>query len=145
MPRQRVVNVADVEGFAPTGYEGVCMSKLLIDGEALGSKELVLNHFTLKPGQSTPYGNHPEPYEEAYCILSGSGVFTLGDEDQRSYDVGPGTVAFIPAGCDHSIENTGSEDLTMLTMMPHHPEPGANTLYDERKATWGTSVRLIER
>ena len=145
MVRQRVVNIADVVNFSPTGYESVCESKLLIDGEALGSKKLVLNHFTLKPGQQTPYGSHPDPYEEAYYILSGQAVFTLGDGPKKSYDVGPGTVAFIPAGCNHQIKNTGSEDLVMLTMMPLHPTPGANPLYDERKEKWGTSFKLLSR
>lgn len=58
MARQRVVNAADVVPFVPTGYDGVCTSRLLIDGEALGSKCLTLNQFTLAPGHHTPYGSH---------------------------------------------------------------------------------------
>ena len=100
---------------------------------------------------SRPWSPHalrqpPDPYEEAYYILSGRAVLALGENDQKTTcDVGPGTVAFIPAGCGHRIDNTGTEDLVILTMMPQHPVPGANPLYDERKKTWGTSFRLVDR
>ncbi|MDB5059566.1 MAG: hypothetical protein JWO59_3038, partial [Chloroflexi bacterium] len=56
----------------------------------------------------------------------------------------PGMVAFIPSETNHGLENTGPDDLVLLTMMPHQPVPGANSVYDARKTAWGTSFKLEE-
>ena len=71
MDKLKVINAYDVEGYSPPGAEGKYMSRLLIDGESVGSNNLTLNHFTLYPGESTYLGSHPAPYEEVYYILSG--------------------------------------------------------------------------
>jgi quercetin dioxygenase-like cupin family protein len=49
--------------------------------------------------------------------------------------------AFIPAGTVHELVNTGDGALEMLTMMPFHPVPGVNSVYDARKKEWGTSFK----
>jgi mannose-6-phosphate isomerase-like protein (cupin superfamily) len=139
--RQLVIRVRQVVGYSPPGDQGKYMSRMLVDGESVGSKNLVLNHFTLFPGQKTYKGSHPAPYEEVYYILRGKAVLSLGGTDGERYDVGPDTVAYIPCTMEHQLENVGEEPLEMLTMMPLHPEPGVNELYDERKREWGTSFR----
>jgi len=139
----RVMNAYDVMGYSPPDTAGKYMSRLLIDGESVGSKNLVLNHFTLYPGESTYLGSHPAPFEEVYYVLHGVGVLLLGGAEGQRYAVGPHTVAYIPSGMLHQITNTGEKPLEMLTMMPFHPEPGANSLYDARKREWGTSFRLV--
>ena len=139
----KVIHVHDVMGYSPPGAAGKYVSRLLIDEESVGSKNLVLNHFTLYPGQSTYLGSHPGPYEEVYYILSGVGVLLLGGPDGDRYPVSSHTVAYIPSGMPHQLTNVGVEPLEMLTMMPFHPEPGANPLYDERKREWGTSFRQV--
>ena len=144
MKKQAVINVKQVASFTPTGGEGQYESRMLVDAESVGSKNLVVNHFTLKPGEKTYLGHHPAPFEEVYYILRGQGIFRRADTDEKEFEVGPDTVAYIPATVDHQIENTGSEDLEMLTMMPFQPVPGANGLYDERKKRWGTSFRLVD-
>lgn len=143
MKRPSVIKVEDVASFTPTGAEGKYESRMLVDAESVGSCNLVVNHFTLKPGQKTYLGHHPAPFEEVYYILRGRGVLTLGNVKKRKYEVVPDTIAYIAAMEDHQIENVGSEDLEMLTMMPFQPTPGVNSLYDERKKVWGTSFRLI--
>ncbi|MBI2844097.1 MAG: cupin domain-containing protein [Armatimonadetes bacterium] len=142
MDKLKVINTYDVEGYSPPGAEGKYMSRLLIDGESVGSNNVVLNHFTLFPGESTYLGSHPAPYEEVYYILGGTGMLLLGGPDGERHDVSAHTVAFIPCGTLHQITNVGDKPLEMLTMMPFHPELGANSLYDERKREWGTSFRL---
>ena len=142
MQKQVVMHVKDVASFTPTGGVGKYESRLLVDAESVGSQNLVLNHFTLKPGKKTYFGHHPAPFEEVYYILRGRGILTLGSAEKK-YEVGPDTVAYIAAMEDHQIENVGSEDLEMLTMMPKQPAPGVNSLYDERKQKWGTSFRLV--
>ena len=138
-----VINVPSVVGFSPPDAAGKYESRLLIDGESVGSSNLVLNHFTLYPGESTYAGSHPTPYEEVYYILGGVGELVLGGPDGERHRVSSNTVAYIPSGMVHQIANVGREPLEMLTMMPFHPKPGANTLYDERKRQWGTSFRQV--
>lgn len=149
----RVIRARDVAPFCPKGADGDYHSRLLVDDESTGSRDLVVNLFTLMPGKSTYPGTHPPPYDEVYYILRGRGILTLGNptapkneapkHGAPKHDVGPDTLAFIPAGTVHQLENTGSEPLDMLTMMPHLPVPGVNTLYDARKREWGTSFRLL--
>ena len=146
MEKQRVVRVYDVVGFTPAGAKGKYVSRLLVDGESVGSKNLVVNHFTLRTGQKTYPGQHPSPYEEVYYVLRGRGILTLGGTKKgERYDLNPDTVAYIPCGVEHQIENKGKKALEIITIMPFHPTPGANTLYDERKREWGTSFRLIDQ
>jgi mannose-6-phosphate isomerase-like protein (cupin superfamily) len=114
----------------------------LVDQESVGSKRLTVNHFTLKPGKSTGAGSHPEPYDELYYVLHGHARLRLGDPPE-TFDIEPGTVAFIPAGTSHALDNTGTEDLEILTVMPEQLVQGANPLYDARLQAWGTSFRLI--
>jgi oxalate decarboxylase/phosphoglucose isomerase-like protein (cupin superfamily) len=142
MSKRNVINVHDVVAYSPPGAASKYMSRLLIDGESVGSENLVLNHFTLYPGESTYLGSHPAPYEEVYYILNGVGELLLGGPDGDRHRVAPHTVAYIPSEMPHQITNLGDEPLEMLTMMPFHPRPGANSLYDERKREWGTSFRL---
>jgi mannose-6-phosphate isomerase-like protein (cupin superfamily) len=142
MSKPKVIDVDDVMGYSPPGAAGKYLSRLLIDGESVGSDNLVLNHFTLYPGESTYLGSHPAPYEEVYYILKGVGELLLGGPEGERYAVRPNMVAYIPSEMPHQITNVGDVPLEMLTMMPFHPKPGANTLYDDRKRQWGTSFRL---
>lgn len=139
--QRRVVDVQKVVGFSPAEHRGHWISRLLIDGESVGSKNLVVNHFTLLPGQRTYPGSHPDPFEEVYYILSGTGLLTLGGPDGERHEMRPHMTAFIPAGTVHELANTGDGPLEMLTMMPFHPVPGVNSVYDARKKEWGTSFR----
>lgn len=143
MAHQLVFNVKDVAGYSPPGTEDSYISKLLVDNQSVGSKRMVINHFTLKVGKATPAGSHPEPYDELYYVLRGRARLTLGDPPE-TFDLEPGAVAFIPAGTQHALDNIGSEDLELLTAMPAQMVEGANPLYDARLREWGTSFRLVE-
>lgn len=144
MGKLRVVKVRDVMGFAPKEMEGDYISRLLIEAEGVGSKRLMVVHATLKPGKSAGGGGaHPEPYDEAYYILRGQGRMEF-DEGAETYEVGPDTAIYIPAGTWHRITNTGDEDLEFLTLWPLQPATeGVNSVYDERLRAWGCSFRLV--
>jgi mannose-6-phosphate isomerase-like protein (cupin superfamily) len=141
MQNKLVFNAQQVVGFSPRGYEHDFESRMLVDAESVGSQRLVMNYFVLKPGKSTDPGDHPTPFDEIYYVLRGQGVVYLGPEHEP-FDLIPDSVVFIPSGTTHALTNTGSDDLEMITVMPGPLAAGANTLYDERKATWGTSFRL---
>lgn len=141
MERKLVFHAYQVMPFSPPEAAGAFESRLLVDRESVGSANLVVNHFTLKPGGSTETGKHPSPYDEVYYVLRGRGVVRLGEPPKASV-VGPNTIVFIPNGTLHCLENTGTEDLEMLTIMPGPIVQGVNPVYDERLRTWGTSFRL---
>jgi len=141
--KRHIVKVCDVAGFSPRDGRGKYVSRLLIDAEGVGSKSLVVNHFTLLSNSKTDPGSHPALYEEVYYILRGKAVLTLGGTEGLRYELGPDTAAYIPGGMEHQIENIGEEPLEMITIMPFQMKPGVNTIYDERKRKWGTSFKLI--
>lgn len=141
MTRKLVFEAYDVEGFSLPGAEGTFLSRLLIDKEGVGADSFVINHFTLKPGKSTELGSHPHPYEEAYYILSGTGRVQLG-EPPEEHAVGPNSVVFIPGGTQHAIENLGTSDMEILTVMAAPLKEGVNSVYDGRLKEWGTSFKL---
>ncbi len=143
MQRRLAFDAHKVLGFSPPGAEDSYVSRLLVDKQSVGSERLVVNHFTLRPGKSTPSGSHCAPYDELYYFLSGQGVLHLGDKPEV-YEVTPGWVAFIPGGTLHSLHNTGDQDIELLTIMPLPPEPGVNSTYDARLAAWGTSFRMTD-
>lgn len=144
MARRRIVEAQKVAPFYPEGLEGIYASRLLIEAEGTGSERLQLVHATLKPGESPGEGAaHPQPYDEAYYILRGSGRIEF-DEGAEAYDVGPDTAIFIPGGTWHKITNTGEVDLEFLTIWPLSPAgPGVNGVFDARLRAWGTSFRLV--
>ncbi len=144
MEKLLVFGAKEVEGFSPPGSEGAYISRLLVDGESVGSQRLVMNHFTLKAGKRTGAGSHPSPFDEIYYILRGRGTVYLGDERQ-AHEIGPDSVVFIPHGTLHYLVNSGNEDLEMVTVMPGPLVEGANSLYDQRKAAWGTSFKRIAK
>ena len=62
---------------------------------------------------------HCHEAEETYCIISGTGVVMYHDGKQA---VGPGHFIYLPAWCEHGIENTGTEVLVaLLATSPPNP------------------------
>ena len=112
---------------------------MLIDEESV-AKRISLNHFTLKPGKDIGGGKHPCPYEEIYYILRGQGSLTIGD---KTCEVGPDTIAYIPCEEFHKLENIGNIDLEILTIWSLPIKEGADTVYDARKRLWGRSFKKI--
>ena len=141
MTRKLVFEAHDVEGFSPAGAEDTFLSRLLIDKEGVGAGSFVINHFTLKPGKATELGSHPVPYEEAYYVLRGTGRVQLG-EPPEEYAVGPNSVVFIPGGTQHSVENLGTDDMEILTVMTAPLKEGSNSVYDARLKEWGTTFKF---
>lgn len=77
---------------------------------------------TLEPGAVRIPHWHPDTNEMQY-MLTGQCHFGLITPAQngnagldRSYDLTPGMIGFIPQGWFHHIENTGSETATMLVI-----------------------------
>jgi mannose-6-phosphate isomerase-like protein (cupin superfamily) len=145
-----IVRANEVETFVYPGLEGIYDSQCLVDDTSVGSTNLNLNRGVLKPGKHLEGGSHPAGYDECYYIISGRGRLALGGDPQTGegsevFEVEPENAVFIPGGTFHALENPYDTDLVIITIWPRLPEPGANGIYDARKAAWGTSFRLKSR
>ena len=79
--------------------------KLLRDG----STRIVLTR--VEPGGSFPA--HVDDYAHQFHFLSGSGVVQL---EEQQLDVGPGVSVQVDAGELHGYENSGEDDLILISM-----------------------------
>ncbi|MFN0119511.1 MAG: cupin domain-containing protein [Blastocatellia bacterium] len=82
----------------------------LIDRTTSSVTQCSLAEEILPPGK-TVSPHHHEVLEEIYYILSGSGVMTIGDESQA---VAAGDAVYIPTHRQHTLTNTGVEDMRLL-------------------------------
>ncbi len=100
-----VREVRKVKGGASYGI------KVLVDSNTAGSKNILVVVIDLKQGQGFRNAKH-ETSEETMFILEGEGIVEV---DGETASVGRGTAIFIPAGCLHSLKNTGGTDLKALS------------------------------
>jgi mannose-6-phosphate isomerase-like protein (cupin superfamily) len=62
------------------------------------------------PNDRIPIHKHQNEVEVIY-IQKGTGIFTLGEKE---YPIREGSAAFVPKGVWHGLQNTGSENITMM-------------------------------
>lgn len=67
----------------------------------------------LESGQEIP--SRPEPYEVCFCVIDGSGTFTIGNEQ---VDLSRGSMIFAPANVARGIKS--KERLTLLGIQEPH-------------------------
>lgn len=79
--------------------------------------QLGLNCF--EPGQSQPVHGH-EGQDKFYLVVSGTGTIRLAEETTT---LGPGEMAWAPAGVPHGVDNDSDGRLVLLVGMA--PAPGA--------------------
>lgn len=138
MAKPFVVRSAEV---APFKVSDAYLSKMLIDRHNSGSERMQVNEGIVKAGCKLAGAAHPEPYDELYIVVKGQASL---DMDGDNYDIGPGSVVFIPWGTFHALENKSeTEDFVLLTIWPQTPEKGGNEVYDMRLEAWGTSFKLV--
>lgn len=89
--------------------------KILIKvGAATGSKSLALGTQQVMVGTGIPVHRHLE-MDEAFCVLEGSGIFTLNDVRQ-TFETG--ATIFIPRNNWHSFANPDHELLLLWIVSP---------------------------
>jgi quercetin dioxygenase-like cupin family protein len=79
--------------------------KILLDGPT----KAVLTR--VAPGGR--FAPHRDPYAHLFYILEGEGRVLAGTEERA---VGPGSVVRVPAGELHGYENTGTEEIILLSL-----------------------------
>lgn len=77
----------------------------------VAAQHFVMDHVTLYPGGAAPLHDHEQ--EEVYLIVTGSGVLRAGGE---SWDVGPGSYAYLAPGVPHQLEKRSDEHMIMVFM-----------------------------
>lgn len=140
-----MVSASAVRPFALPGDENTYESRCLIGPDGACSRDLLVNHFTVRRGVAMVSHVHPDN-DELYYVLTGVGYVDLGGHgglfDDTRHAVEPNSAVFIPAGTFHRVVNEGDTDLTMLTIWPRLPAVGSNPIYDARLEKWGSSFEL---
>lgn len=113
-------------------------SRMILDHVITGRDDVIqMNHGTVKARHALGGGVHEE--DEIYYILSGKGKLRLDDD---IIDIAAGQVIFIPAGCEHALDNSESdEDMCILTFWR---DWRFNDSYETRVKLWGKSFKTID-
>lgn len=133
MKEGTVINSWEVKPFK---VDNTYSSKMLLDNIIAGEKTVQINEGVLKGGCKTSGGVHKK--SEVYYIIKGEAVLHLGEKE---YDVKTGSLAFIPGGVFHSLDNKNKkDDLAILTFWMNAAD---NEVYNMRIETWGKSFKTI--
>ena len=81
------------------------------------SPHLFWDAYCLLPGQSQKVHAH-EGSDKIYYVLSGTGRFTVGDEEEN---LGEGHAVIARAGAPHGVRNETQENLVLLVTMAPRP------------------------
>jgi len=103
------------EGVAVEDYtsEGSAGTKQLLIGPADGAGNFAIRYFEVPPGGASMLDNHA--HDHGVVILRGRGVVRLGDE---RHAIVVGDVVYVAPHEVHQLENTGSEPLGFLCIVP---------------------------
>lgn len=104
----KLVKLNDV-ACEPVAHEPGIMKQVLLSEDELPAS-VRLSHATLKPGQKVKAHRH-EALVEVFYLLSGTACFRV---DGHAFMAQKGSVVRIDAGEEHSLVNSGSEDLHLL-------------------------------
>ena len=104
------------ESLEPKAVEDPAASKVTMRiavGPDDGAPHFVMRVFTVEPGGHSP--RHQHPFEHEVFVHSGNGeLFHEG----KTFPIGPGHVAYVPAGSLHQFANTGSSPLVFVCVVP---------------------------
>lgn len=93
--------------------------KWLSTPDVTGAEQFSTGVVVIEPGEGHLRHTHPDS-EEVIYFLEGRGVQTIADEER---EVSAGDTVYIPAGVEHSTENTSWDPLRFLLMYaPPGPE-----------------------
>lgn len=128
----------DVKQVKPLVFGEEYESRMILDHVITGRDDVIqINHGTVKAGYALGGAAHEE--DEIYYILSGKGKLQL---DDKIIEIAEGQVIFIPAGCFHALDNSGSdEDMCILTFWR---DWRFNDAYEARLKLWGKSFKTID-
>ncbi|MEF3697117.1 cupin domain-containing protein [Desulfolutivibrio sp.] len=108
----KVINYCDV---APTVFPAPARGTTgrVVLGKADGATNFCMRVIEFAPGGET--SRHSHPWEHEQFVHEGTGQVLIED---RWFDVGPGSVLFIPSGVTHQIKNSGAVPLVIVCLVP---------------------------
>lgn len=128
-----VINSWEVK---PLVMDETYSSKMIMDSVVAGGEAIQVNEGTLTAGCRTGGGVHE--HAEIYYVVKGEAVLHLDDDE---YNVKPGTIAYIPGGVYHWLDNKSqTEEFVLLTLWP---KAEYNEVYAIRVQKWGKSFKTI--
>jgi len=114
IPRQtrKVIDYLDI---TPTRFPApaVDTSGRVVIGKADGAVNFCMRVIEFAAGGETSLHSHPWEHEQ--FVHQGVGQIFIED---RWFDVGPGSVVFVPSGVTHQIKNTGDTSLLFVCLVP---------------------------
>jgi quercetin dioxygenase-like cupin family protein len=107
---KHVLSPEEVRTFVPAKHVK-CNTRVLLEEENAGCKNLTMYRSEFEVGgYAEP---HTHTFEQAYYILKGKGLVTIGNE---AHKVKPGNAVIFPANMEHSIKNTGNSPLWLIAI-----------------------------
>ena len=136
-----VFNEADLNAQL-VSYSGGAI-KDLVGNDERPSERIFVRLVSFKPGSHAPL--HWHPIEGLYYVISGRAVLT--DIEDKTYNIGPGSVIYYPPGIAGSHEWDIKEQLQLLTI---RGKPGPINLIQftvdkSTKRSWIEFDRLIKQ
>jgi quercetin dioxygenase-like cupin family protein len=114
MENMKVINLKELVGFSQKkGLLDTMEERKRIKKDLLKTKNYNLMLVCFDVGQEIP--SRPEPYDICFYIISGSGTFTVGDEQ---VDLSSGEMFFAPANVPRGIKS--KERLVLLGIQEPH-------------------------
>ena len=111
-----IKKLSDVPFADLQGYKDV--DKQVVIGPDDGSNEIVLRHFTLAPGGSTPHHDHNWPH--LVRIEAGTGVAIDNAGNERP--VQEGDFVYVNDSDMHQFRNTGTAPFSFICIVPQRGE-----------------------
>ncbi len=109
----KIMPYADIESKPVDDPAASGVTMRIAVGPHDGAPHFVMRVFTVEPGGHSP--RHSHPYEHEVFVHKGNGeVFHEGE----AFPVGPGSVAYVPAGSLHQFVNTGRDPLVFVCVVP---------------------------
>ncbi len=98
-----------------------------------------MNDFVVRRWDLAPYpGDQAPPHihhggDEAFCVVEGQLEVLVGDERQL---LGPGDVAYVPAGTVHTFATKGSEVSRVIVIMTPQIDALVQALHQPHDGDW---------
>lgn len=100
-----------------THHKTTHIQRLVTAAESHTGNIATMNYAWLEPNKQLTVHTHPDG-EEFYIFLDGKGEILIGE---TWFPVDSGYFATIPAKYDHSVKNTGTKNLTFITVRTVRP------------------------
>ncbi len=84
--------------------------RIFFTKDTVGTENLTFVMGDFAPGEGLEHHLH-EDREEVYYCITGHGTVWSGKDKKEEIQIGPGVALWIPRGEEHSVKNTGNEQL----------------------------------